>query len=181
VEKEPKFEKKPAQSRESIEADKKPIADIELDEKTLEFWEEIGLKDDISDLIFGFKELVPVGERFVLHGASFESTGLSDAYKLERLWEIFNIPPSKELEEAIEGLENEVRKSILAFTFKELEIDPENPEIVKEKTIKEEDKELLVRYFKTNQPHTLLGYDTIDWWLERERKKKKKKKKNPIK
>lgn len=143
--------------------EKEPIIDIELNEATLEIWEKHKLNEAVHDLIFGFEDLVEPEEKFVLCSAKFEVTG-AFVNAAEKSFSKFK---GKNLEEKIKEVENEARKAILNFTFKELEFDPKNPEIVKQEKIKQNDKELIVQHFKTNQPKIILGSDSIDWWLER--------------
>lgn len=144
--------------------DKEPIVDIEINKATLETWEKHGLNNSIHGLIDGdFERLTPLGERFVLCPDNFKSTGAF----IDATEKSFSEFEGKNLEEKMKEVENEVRKVILNFTFKELEFDPKNPEIVKQEKIKQNDKELTIQYFKTNQENLLLATDSIDWWLER--------------
>lgn len=158
----PKFEKK----------EKKQIIDIETQKAVLEEWEKRGLKSEVEDLLFGFEDLVPPGERFPIHTASFES---ADKF-IQDAEHCFKKLGGKNLEAKTKEVENNVRKSILSFTVEELGINPKNPEIAKTKEVTEEidgkEKKLIIKYFKTNQENFFLATDNIDWWLEKEGEEK---------
>ena len=158
----PKFEKK----------EKKPVIDIEKEKAVLEQWEKLGLKGEIEDFVFGFNELFLPGEKAVIHSANFESTD-KFVKKAEKSFKKFK---ANNLGAKVKEIENNVRKSMLAFTVNELGIDLENPEIATtEETIEEiegEKRKLIIKYFKTNQENLFLATDSIDWWLESEEEKK---------
>lgn len=156
---EPKFEEKP-------EIKKEPIVDIEVNKVTLEYWEKHGLKDEVGDMVFGFEDLVPPGERFSIHTDNFESTG-KFIEKAEKSFKKLMAPKeANNLEEKIREVEDNARKVLLNFVFEELEFDPKDPEVIREEKTKEGDRELTIRYFKTNQENLILAYDGIDWWIE---------------
>lgn len=149
---------------EKIKKDKEPIVDIEINKATLESWEKQGLKNDISTLVDGdFERFVAPGGKFNLSPDNFACT---DAF-IKQTEHSFAKFKAENLDEKVKQVENDTRKAILNFTFKELEVDPNNPEIIKQETIKQNGKELIIKHFKTNQPRIALASDNIDWWLER--------------
>ena len=142
---------------------REPIIDIELNEGTLETWEKYELNEAVDDLIFGFEDLVEPDDRFILHPANFEITDkfVKGAEKsLEKLG-------GRNFEEKMKEVENEARKAILNFTFKELEIDPKNPVLLKEEEREENGKKLKIKHYANAYPGLVLATDNIDWWLER--------------
>lgn len=142
----------------------KPIIDIEVNKATLESWEKQGLNNNISTLVDGdFERFVLPGERFVLSPDNFSCT---DDF-IKHAEHGFSKFKAENLDEKMEEVKNQTRKAILNFTFKELGVDSNNPEIIKQETIKQDGKELTIKHFKTNQPRIALASDNIDWWLER--------------
>ena len=141
-----------------------PIVDIEVDKATLETWEKHGLKNAIHGLVNNdFERLVQLGERYVLCSENFACT---NEFINEAEAEFLRFK-AENLDEKIKEVEDTTKKSILNFAFKELEFDPNNPEIIKQEKIKQNNKELTIQYFKTNQENLILVFDGIDWWLER--------------
>jgi hypothetical protein len=142
---------------------KEPIVDIELNEATLETWERQGLRGDIIFSLENFKALTQPNGPLSLHPLNFETA--EDFIK--SAGNMFVRFKAKNFREKMKEVENEAKKAVLNFAFKELEFDPKNPEIIREQRIKQNDRELIIQYFKINQPNLVLGFDTIDWWIER--------------
>jgi len=134
--------------------EKEPIVDVEVDEAELEKYEEF--KETLEIVIDSLpEELESPGEtydKFALHPAAFEET--SDYLEIED-------------EEKQKQEEEQRKKIVLNLAFKELEFDPKNPELVKEKQVKWEEEELTLKYFKCNRPDLFLVFNGFDWWLEK--------------
>jgi len=166
---------------EKEEKKEEPIADIELSPDNLEEWEKLGLDGEVGDLVLSFDELVPQGEKFALHTANFESTSRF----MEKTESEFDQFEAKNEKQKIKEVEDFVRKAILNFAFKELEIDAKTAKPIKEETIEEKvypvksgeagaaeqqfngARKITYKYFATNQPDTFLVFDGIDWYLQK--------------
>jgi len=135
---------------EKFNIEKEPIIDIETSEEELERWKE--LKTILEDTIEGFDDLVERGDKFVFHPANFELT--SDYLE-------------KDDEEELDTEEKIRKKVVLNYVFKELEFDLKNPKLIKEETSKTDEEKITIKYFETNQPNIILGFDGIDWWIEK--------------
>jgi len=116
--------------------EKEPIVDIEIDKEKLEEWKE--LEEASSVLVEGFEGLVEPGSRFSLHPKNFDIISDYDSEDRE---------------------EEDLRtKIILNYTFKELDFDPKDCEVIRE--------DEGIKFFKTNRPNILLTFDGTDWCLE---------------
>jgi hypothetical protein len=141
---------------------------VEEIETTIKYWEKLGLRDEIEDLIAGFPDLAeklkaPV---FALDVYSFSSTN-----EFMRQTEgVFKHFKAVNLKEKLEGVNVGVRRIILKFALDELGIDPQSPELIKvekrEEKINNEVGQFTVQCFKTNQENVFLVTDGTDWWLE---------------
>lgn len=140
-----------------------PIVDIEINKEELEIWQKGGLRGDIIFSLENFEELAQPNSILSLHPISFETT----KNFIGKTVNMFAGFEAENLEEKMKEVENEAQKAVLNFTFDELGFDPENPEIIEQKKIRQNNKELIIRYFKTNQENVILVSDGIDWWLER--------------
>lgn len=143
--------------------EKEPIVDIGVNEATLEQWEKKGLKKDVSALIKDFERLIPLGNKFRLCPANFAT---SNTFINHTRWSLEELE-GKNLDEKIKEVEDDVRKAILNFTFEELEVNPENPVLLKEEEKEENGEKVKIKYFATAYPNLVLVHNGIDWWLER--------------
>ena len=170
MEKEPKFEKiktqekKPVQSRESIEAGKEPIVDIKIDKKTeKEIFEKYPDLEFLIDSVgTEYEELT---EEEIKEG--LEKVADEAGFPLD--------PESMGLE--VEDIEDEeelgnIKKVILKNVFKNIGFDVKNPKIIKER---EEEtpggEKVMVKYFEIKDPNLALCFDGINWVTEKKKEK----------
>jgi hypothetical protein len=149
---------------ERINEEESPIADIETNEAVLKAWEDKGLNKDIHTLIGGdFERIVPLDGKFVLCPGNFAVTREFIQETEEELGRF----QTKNFEDKLNEVKDNLTKIILTFTFKETDFDPENPIEIKERIIKQGDKEKTIKYFAIKKPGLVLVSDGDDWWLER--------------
>lgn len=141
---------------------KEPIVDVEVNKATLEAWEKRGLNNEILDLIDKMRTEVSPGYIITFCANEFKCTSKFVECAEKKLREI----KGKNLKEKIEEIENETRKIILNFAFKELEFNPENPILIWEEDAESEEGTKL-KHFATSYPNLGLISDGKDWWLER--------------
>ncbi|MCK4354869.1 hypothetical protein KAW43_00760 [Candidatus Parcubacteria bacterium] len=135
----------------NTEIEKEPIVDIEVDKEELEKWK--ALESDLEDLTEGAEDLlIEQDDKFVFHPANFELT--SDYSDIED-------------QEELSAEEKLRKKVILNYAFEEFGFDIKNPEIIEEKIIQEGEETKTIKYFRTNQPNLILGFDGVDWWIEK--------------
>lgn len=166
MEKGPKFEKiktqekKPAQSRESIEAGKEPIADIKIDKKTeKEIFEKYpDLEFLIDSMGAEYEELTEEEIKEGMEKADEEGSPLD--------------PESMGLEVEDEEELGKIKKVILKNVFKNIGFDVKNPKIIEEREEETpEGKKIIVKYFEIKDPNLALCFDGTDWVTEKKKEK----------
>lgn len=141
---------------------KEPIVDIEVNKAILETWEKRGLDNEILDLINKMRTEVSPGYIATLCANEFNCTSKF----VECAEKSFREIKGKNLEEKIKEVEDETRKIILNFAFKELEFNPENPILLWEEDV-EGEKGTKLKHFATSYPNLGLISNGKDWWLQR--------------
>ncbi|MDP2934606.1 MAG: hypothetical protein Q8N59_02485, partial [bacterium] len=133
---------------------------VETNEVILRAWEGMGLRDEIRELIFNLG-----GPAVALRPETFKSTNSREKFnRFMPRRESKKSETVRKLNERIDKLENKDRKSILAITFDELGVNPNNLELIKEEKPETGGD---FKYYKTNRKDILLSFDGTDWWLEK--------------
>jgi len=133
---------------------------IETDEAILKAWEGVGLREEIKKLILNLGDLA-----VALRPETFKLTNSREKFnRLLPRKDLKESETARKLNERIDKLENNDRKSILAIAFEELGVNPNNMELIKEEKTETGGD---FKYYKTNRKDILLSFDGTDWWVER--------------